>query len=245
MGRGTIAFIRYILCAFTLVFVIFGILLLYTGFSTFISLNHYSLVIHNNPDGATIVLLILGAAISIISFLGCCGAITGNDFMLRTFSFILTLLLILEVISVVLVFTFKKRIRQTMESGLKEAIQKYDEKDDKPITKMIDDIQSRFACCGANNFTDWESNSLIQPGTLPLSCCKESTEICHVDGPHYMSGCLDIISDELRNSVSYLGSVAITVIIFQVIGLVFSCMLSGKGMNILMFDSSRGRKALV
>lgn len=116
-----------------------------------------------------------------------------------------------------------------MESGLDEAIRKYHDDDDSAISKMIDDIQTRFACCGADGPGDWKNNTNYhENGLLPKSCCKDVGEQCSMSGPHYTRGCVEIISDELRNSVSYLGSLVITVIVVQIIGLIFSCLLSGQ-----------------
>ena len=116
-----------------------------------------------------------------------------------------------------------------MESGLDEAIRKYNDSDDSAINKMIDDIQTRFACCGADGPDDWKNNTNYENDLLPKSCCKEDIgEQCSMSGPHYIRGCVEIISDELRNSVSYLGSLVITVIVVQIIGLIFSCLLSGQ-----------------
>ncbi|OTF78609.1 Cd63 antigen-like protein [Euroglyphus maynei] len=94
---------------------------------------------------------------------------------------------------------------------------------------MIDDIQSRFACCGANGPGDWTNNTNYTNGSLPESCCKQDIgEQCSASGPHYIRGCVEIITDELRNSVSYLGSLVITLVVVQIIGLIFSCLLLGQ-----------------
>jgi len=237
MGQGSLACIRYLLFAFTLVFVIFGILLVYTGFSAFISLNKYDLVVHNSPDGATIVLLVTGFAIFFIAFLGCCGAITSNTFMLRTFSFIIAVLLIIELVSVSFVFAFRKTIHEEMQKGIGEAITKYNESDTEhnAITRIINDIQQNFQCCGGSNYTDWKNNpaynSTILPMSLPMSCCPKESKvpICNVAvSDHYEKGCVDVISDELKNSFSYLGWVGVVVILTQVVGIFFSCMLSNR-----------------
>ena len=110
MGQGSLACIRYLLFAFTLVFVIFGVLLIYSGLTTFISFHKYEVVVQSRPDGAAIVLLTVGLAIFLTAFMGCCGAITSNTFMLRTFSFIITVLLIIELVTVSFVFAFKKTV---------------------------------------------------------------------------------------------------------------------------------------
>lgn len=116
-----------------------------------------------------------------------------------------------------------------MESGLDEAIRKYNDSDDSAINKMIDDIQTRFACCGADNPKDWKNNTNYTDGSLPKSCCEKDHGVrCSMSGPHFVSGCVEIITGELRNSVSYLGSLVVTLIVVQIIGLIFSCVLLGQ-----------------
>lgn len=110
MSRTSVACARYLLFAFTLAFVIFGVLMCYSATSTFIRFNRYDLVILNSPDNSTIALLVIGFAIFFTAFMGCCGALTGNDFMLRTFSFTICLLLIIEIFSVGFVYTFRKSV---------------------------------------------------------------------------------------------------------------------------------------
>lgn len=110
MARGSVACMKYLLFSFTFIFVVFGILLVYAGFSTFVRLNKYELILTNGPDNATIALLIVGFSIFFIAFLGCCGALMENDFMLRTFSFIITVLLLIEIFSVGFVYTFRKSV---------------------------------------------------------------------------------------------------------------------------------------
>lgn len=235
MSQGSMACIRYLLFAFNLVFVIFGGLLIYTGFSTFVSLNKYDLVVHNGPDGATIVLLIIGCAIFLTAFMGCCGAITSNSFMLRTFAFIITVLLIIELVSVSFVFAFKKTIHDEMLKGINEAIGKYNATDrDNAIVRVIDDIQQNFHCCGANGPSDWKNNTGYADGIkLPVTCCGKdmpnNTDTCSINTSfHFKEGCVNIITDELKSSVSFLGWVGVVVIGIQFIGIIFSCMLSNQ-----------------
>lgn len=122
-----------------------------------------------------------------------------------------------------------------MESGIEEAIRKYNQTDkDSAISLMVDDIQSHFKCCGANGPADWKNNTHFENDSLPNSCCKKddyngSEPVCTSKAnSSYKDGCVNIITEELKSSVSYLSSVVITIIILQILGICFSCLLSGQ-----------------
>lgn len=223
---------KYILFAFTLAFVVFGILLIYTGLSTFVRLNKYELVIHNAPDNATIALLVVGFVIFFISFLGCCGALMGNDLMLRTFSFIMTVLIIIEISSVGIVYAFRNTIRSTMDDGIDRCITKYNETNqESAFTKLLDDIQVQWHCCGAESYHDWQNNTAYN-GTvkLPRSCCPmDNASECTVHSAAlFTQGCVPILTEEVKNSVSALFWVAIIVCVIQILGIIFSCSVVGQ-----------------
>ena len=113
-------------------------------------------------------------------------------------------------------------------------IVKYNESDiDSAITRIVDDIQTNFKCCGDDSPSNWSNNTQFSDGIkLPRSCCKRDMPLtinCSI-ATHfaYKDGCVDIISDELKSSVNFLGWVGIIVIAVQVIGVIFSCMLATK-----------------
>ena len=124
-----------------------------------------------------------------------------------------------------------------METGIEEAIRKYNETDkDSAISLMIDDIQTHFNCCGADGPADWKKFNTHYNQTsdqLPKSCCykdvSNETNVCTMESHRiFKDGCVNIISEELKSSVSYLGSLVITVIVLQILGIAFSCMLAGQ-----------------
>lgn len=93
---------------------------------------------------------------------------------------------------------------------------------------MIDEIQSRFQCCGANSPADWANNTEYDNGKLPDSCCSVSPiKIeCNMNNiNHYSHGCVDIISEELKNSLSFLRWVVICFVIVKLCILIFACKL--------------------
>jgi len=227
MVSGGMTCVKYLLFAFNLVFVIFGILLLYAGFTTVARIGEYQLLIEEAPNNVAITLIIVGFLIFFIAFLGCCGAIRENYCMLVTFSAIILGILLIEIIGAGLIFAFKVKLKTLTEKGIIAAIEKYNNTNS-AVDKVLDDIQSHLKCCGANNSTDWNKNIHFHDNrTLPYSCCpkSEANEDC-TELKAYDRGCVDQIDQEIRGSFGLLGGIAIAIAVIQLIGVVFACSLS-------------------
>jgi len=232
MVSGGMSCVKYLLFAFNLVFVIFGILLLYAGFSTVAKIGNYERILEDAPNNAAIALIIVGFAIFILAFFGCCGAIKENSCMLTTFSSIILVILLIELIGAGLIFAFKSKLRATAEDGIKKVIEtKYNATDPKlPVNVILDDIQTNLKCCGAINASDWKKNEFFgKNNSYPHSCCEKANEgivdYCNEDQV-YAKGCVDIMVNEIRGSFGFLGGIAIAVAVIQLLGVIFACSLS-------------------
>jgi CD63 antigen len=125
MVEGGMTCVKYLLFAFNLVFVIFGILLVYAGLTAIARIGQYQLLIEETPYNVAITLVIVGFFIFLIAFLGCCGAIRENYCMLVTFSAIILAILLIELIGSGLILAFKFKLRTLTENGIAAAIEKY------------------------------------------------------------------------------------------------------------------------
>jgi len=232
MVSGGMSCIKYLLFAFNLIFVIFGILLIYAGFSTFFKIEYYELILKEAPSNVAITLIVIGFAIFAIAFLGCCGAIKESYCMLVTFGGVISIILIIELIGAGLVLAFKSKIRDEAHHGLIAAIDQYnitETPDHRPLSQLLDDIQSNLHCCGANDFNDWKRNETTVT-QLPESCCpKNGTTKTDKCGPHsenvYKKGCVDALENEIKNSFGLLGGIGIAIALIQLFGIFFACSL--------------------
>jgi hypothetical protein len=96
------------------------------------------------------------------------------------------------------------------------------------LDKVLDDIQSHLYCCGANNYSDWDRNSIYKGDHYPKSCCNGTLDLideCKLPNV-YTIGCVDKIDNEIRGSFALLGGIGIAVAVIQLIGIVFACSLS-------------------
>jgi CD63 antigen len=227
MVEGGMTCVKYLLFAFNLVFVIFGILLVYAGLTAIARVGQYQLLIEETPNNVAITLVIVGFFIFLIAFLGCCGAIRENYCMLVTFSAIILAILLIELIGSGLILAFKFKLRTLTENGIVAAIEKYNGTD-AALDKVLDDMQSNLYCCGANNYSDWDRNSIYKGDHYPNSCCNGTLgpfDECKLPNV-YTIGCVDKIDNEIRGSFALLGGIGIAVAVIQLIGIVFACSLS-------------------
>ncbi|CAG2169062.1 unnamed protein product [Oppiella nova] len=227
MVSGGMSCVKYLLFAFNLVFVIFGILLLYSGFKTIANIDHYHLLLDEAPHNVAIALVIVGFAIFAVAFLGCCGAIKENACMLTSFSSIILVILLIELIGAGLIFAFKSTLKSAAEKGIEGAIAKYNMTDNSTdINVILDDIQKNLKCCGAVNASDWQLHNKYPADTYPPSCCATETTAKFCTTDPYKNGCIDKLEADVKGSIGLLGGIAIAVAVIQLIGIIFSCSLS-------------------
>eukprot|EP00795_Rhopilema_esculentum_P005006 gene5006-111_t len=125
----------------------------------------------------SIYFIIIGAAIFIIAFLGCIGALRENICMLKTFEYIIYLLMLLELGGALGLYFAKDKAKGVVKDALKKTIPNY--RDDIDLQSIIDYFQENVKCCGIDTYDDWESNiyfNCSSPGAeacgVPYSCCK-------------------------------------------------------------------------
>ncbi|PVD30630.1 hypothetical protein C0Q70_09903 [Pomacea canaliculata] len=136
------------------------------------------------------LLCLAGSITVVVAFLGCGGALRENTGFLRAYYWILSILLLAQVIIIIFVFIFyfmddvAKKLNFYPENVLRDAIIRY--RDDVDMRNFIDDLQQFLGCCGVSNkddgFLDWNENSYFnctggspdeysEKCSVPHSCC--------------------------------------------------------------------------
>ena len=95
-----------------------------------------------------------------------------------------------------------------------------------PLTQRVDEMQSRFKCCGRDSFLDWQSSPSVNPSkkflylnnkfllhkeqlsfNVPDSCCARVYDSCGKDMPMldsiFIRGCLPPLKKFLDNLLFY------------------------------------------
>ncbi|CAB3385550.1 Hypothetical predicted protein [Cloeon dipterum] len=170
------------------------------------------------------IIAVAGVAF-VLSFIGCCGAISENSCLLYLFATLLSIVLVMQLVVIGFVYYQQDNFRAQINSVLNSTLHDYPTSKDPIVRKTWDTIQTDFECCGINGPEDWKH--VFNNDTLPNSCCKAIAEgsSCHArndDAPPYLSGCLEVINSKLD-------PVFISVLfvcVAEIFGIIIACCLS-------------------
>ncbi|XP_021419208.2 tetraspanin-33 [Oncorhynchus mykiss] len=161
-----------------------------------------------------LLLIVIGSLMFMITFFGCFGALRNGTCLLKTFSGILVVILLLQITAAVLGFLFTDKVLERTEKLMRKAIVSY--REDLDLENVIDFVQKKFQCCGVHTYEDWSDNvyfhcSAENPSLeacgVPFSCCLrlhnetvfntmcgyevQSMEPSSAGRSVYTNGCLD------------------------------------------------------
>ena len=196
------------------------------------------------------LLLAIGVVIFIISFAGCLGALRENTCLLKFYSCLLGLMLLLEIAAAILGYVYSGKVRNEMHNAFTMMIDNY--LDDPDLQLVIDTVQKELKCCGSEKYTDWERNvyyncssPAVESCGVPYSCCisDEVNSQCGFGAlamPQsaavnviYTQGCLKGVEDWFRSNLVLMASIAACLPVLQFIGFCFARRLSNDINDIL------------
>jgi len=205
-----------------------------------------------NYQTGTYILLITGALMTIIGFLGCCGALRESQCLLGTFFVFLMVILVAEISGGVWAYMNRAELHKMVRETVRNTVQKEYTKDN-VTTTTFDMIQQSLQCCGSHDYKSW-FGSAFHPGGLgrldigvssqnqnishvvPESCCVEpGTPECKkarqdVKPEHnpkiiYTEGCTSKLEDLLKDYFNYVLAFGVGICIVEVLGMIFSMLL--------------------
>ncbi|XP_031620696.1 23 kDa integral membrane protein-like isoform X2 [Contarinia nasturtii] len=214
MGCG-IAIVKFILFVFNLICALCGIALIAAGVGTLLKYEDVLDAFKDmNVNTVPVVFIIIGAAIFLVAFFGCCGAIFESECMILTYAVLLFLLLVAQIVVGVLVFTNKREVQRLSERILNNLW-----RDRLNHRAFWDTIQQGLKCCGLHNPSEWIPNT-------PSSCCEPNLIECLALANAYPQGCAESLHDLINDGSTLFGSTAIGVAVVELVGFIFACCLS-------------------
>ncbi|XP_067432160.1 CD63 antigen-like [Thunnus thynnus] len=207
---------------FNMVFLASGVALIVIGalqYSTYSEMGSFA---GSSLSKIAIVLIAVGVAIALISFMGHIGACTNNFSMVACFVCILLVIIILEILTGAAFYIFRSRVALVqMNSGInikaRGAIYEYKTENRHAINR----IQEKFKCCGADTATDWSrSVGWENHDAMPDSCCTVKSEGCGKDKSKvHKEGCIQAIKLFLLKNLVMVGAICIALGVTEVFGL--------------------------
>lgn len=173
------------------------------------------------PKSSIVFLVVVGAGALIISFMGCWGAVRESPALLCSFSAVILILLLAELVAAALIIKYSGDFEQLAKEGLMDALKN---RNNTAEYNAIDDIQMQLHCCGVQDSHDYSAES-----PLPASCCppadRPAPETCPLDKA-YQTGCWPALDSSLGPVWQTVAAAGIVVAVIQVAAVVGSCCLA-------------------
>jgi len=219
---------KYILVLFNLVFAITGMALIGIGAYVKIQAEHYLDFVGTGYVNTPIFIIIVGVAIFVIAFFGCCGACKESPCMIYTYAAILIIILLAEIGAGIAAFVLKGDLRNEVEKNMKKGLENYGKEGHGGVNGTWDLVQRDLKCCGVSNYTDWAGVGTFTEGQTPDSCCKKVPEVvgCGLNtdaATKNTRGCLIEFEDQFLSNIGIVGGVALAIAFVQAIGVCFAC----------------------
>lgn len=181
------------------------------------------------------LLIAVGVLITIIAFLGCCGAWKLNKCMLICFIILLIIIFCCEIAAAVVGYMHRNEFKKNLPEDMKDVFDKYGESGQKGTTDGIDLLQENLKCCGITGPKDWQrTNWGKNQRDVPDSCCITKTKDCGkgtitivgtVLNTVYKKGCEKELETLVGKYLPVIAGIAVGIIVIQFLGMIFACAL--------------------
>ncbi|XP_017075330.2 CD63 antigen [Drosophila eugracilis] len=227
---GSANAVKYTLFGFNLIFLITGIILIAVGAGVGAVYTGYELFLAGKFFSIPTFLIVIGSFIILISFFGCWGALKENYCLVLSFSIMLAIIFILELAAGISGYVLRNDASTLIKTSLTDSLHEYNVVGKNSTTKLWDDVQREFDCCGVTSYTDW--NVTLTEGQLPISCCDipagtVGTFSCSAnattDTTRHDNGCLDGFSNYISAHAVSLGAAGVVIAVLQFFGVIFAC----------------------
>jgi len=214
-----------------------GVAVLGGGIYMQVEMSKYLEFLDGQAVSTATVLIVIGALITLISFLGCCGSFTSNGCLMKTYGALLVILLIAEIGTAIAVYVFKGDIKTIVNDGMSKTMVNYGQEGFTAPKETWDTVQTAFSCCGISSSNDWQNVTALKPNdAVPDSCCKELKDKCGYnkatspDDSIYQEGCLDKFENDINDNAGTAAGIGVGIFVVQLITIIAAFCL-GKRMD--------------
>ncbi|KAG4070067.1 hypothetical protein HA402_013727 [Bradysia odoriphaga] len=218
MGACGVSCVKYLVFVFNLLFALTGLAILCVGAIIQSTYHHYSTFVGASFWSAPILLIVVGAIVFVIAFLGCCGALKENSCMVSAFycwsSFCA------ELGIGIAGYVKHGQLEGILETGFNKTMAEYSKNEE-----AWDLVQKEMHCCGIKGPADYQP--IFQNNSLPNSCCTKfppNSNVCTQQNA-LQDGCMPKLLHFLESKSLILAGVGIGIALVQLIGVCYACCL--------------------
>lgn len=228
--------LKYVVFLFNFVFFLTGVALIGIGAYIQVNMQKYLDFLGSTYLNTSILLIIVGAVILVVTFFGCCGSCTENHCMLYTYGTLLSIILLVSIGLAITVYIFKDKVKAKVEDAMTNGLEHYNMENYEGVTDTWNIIQFDFNCCGVQAYTDWKDTDFGGSGNVPDSCCLEEMTECgkgvgnlpesEAKNKIHTRGCFATFETTVQENVAIVAGIGAGVVVLLLIGVVIACCLA-------------------
>jgi len=217
---------RTILFVLNIIFLLFGFTILGLGIYVKINGNFSAIIAAYNITQALggtamqwigTMMIIVGVLTTCLAAFGCLGAVCQNRVFLYLYSVILTLIIVLEFAAVIVTLKFRNDLWRSYDSGFEEIFQYAYRHNQTETTKIIEQLEREFKCCGVHSFLDYtHSGYRIPPSCYPNQIPNEFP---------FNQGCTTAVAIWIWNALPIIAGVLGSILFIEIFGVISSLVL--------------------
>ncbi|XP_077575490.1 tetraspanin 34a [Stigmatopora nigra] len=184
------------------------------------------------------LLIVVGAVLLVIGFLGCCGAVRESRCMLLTFFCIVLVIFLVEVAGAVVLLVFKdlaEDVFESLEDEVRKGISGSFGSDESLTTLWMTTMQG-LHCCGYRNYTDFDGSPFqaeIGGFFYPPQCCNGTSvgDTCSRSSAELaahlqlVDGCFKKLLELIEENAVIIAGVALGIAALEIAAMVVSMIL--------------------
>ncbi|XP_075792016.1 tetraspanin-1 [Pelodiscus sinensis] len=226
---GCFTFLKVMMILFNLAIFLGGGALLGVGIWVAVDSSSFS-----NLFGSTSVLqfvnisyflIVIGAILVVLGFLGCCGAQKESKCLLIMFFSIVLIIFIAEIAAAVVALVYTSLAESILEGTVTPLLRdKYGKAPE--VTQIWNATMSKVKCCGLTNYTDFTDSYYYQTNnhTYPPFCCDPVHSPCNRTEAETskVQGCFQQLLSDVRQNAGVVGGVAAGICALEIAAMVVS-----------------------
>lgn len=211
--------VKYTLVSINLLFLITGIIVLSVGSSVQSAYNEYHVFLSERFFSLPAFCIATGVIIFLISFAGFYGAFKENYYVIMGFVGAMILMFIFQLSACIAGYVLRGSTVALVQKKLIETMDLYGDRSFE-VTKLWDEVQTDFTCCGVLNSSDWLTplNTMESQG-VPISCCDHvygtiTTFNCST-ATAYKTGCSEVFGNWVESHATTIGLSGVFLVLIQ------------------------------
>ncbi|XP_036433511.1 CD82 antigen [Colossoma macropomum] len=229
--------LKFLLILVNSLFVIISISLF--GCSTWILFDKSSFItVLNDEEEIKVVaggLFVIGLVVLGVSMLGCFGVYLENRCLMALYMGFLIAIILGQLFITVLLLLKMNRIEVVLNETIDGWITEYGGNSTQTIWRLLDSVQQSVKCCGRQNYSDWQTNILIQTYSdlsteqiYPCSCFNGSCPVFPTNEMYlfgnssestdiYVTGCGQKIEHWFRINILVIVGMELGLLVIQIL----------------------------